>query len=100
MKTILKVIAITAATVLVLFGAYTAFAWWSVESHPVSKRKIAKLRVGMPATEVRDVLGRPWKEDSLESGGFAWTYGSSFQWYYFSVEFSASSNVVKFYEDD
>jgi hypothetical protein len=99
MKTILKTIAIAAGAVLLLFGAYMAFAFWSVESHPVSKGKKDKLHAGMPATEVRELLGRPWKEDPLETRGFAWTYGSSLQWYYFSVEFSVSSNVLRFYED-
>jgi outer membrane protein assembly factor BamE (lipoprotein component of BamABCDE complex) len=85
---------------LILFRACVAFPWWSVESHPVSKRKMAKLRVGMPATEVREILGRPRKEEQSDSGAFAWLYGSKLQWYYFSVRFSTSSNVVEFLEDD
>ena len=100
MKTILKAMGLAAATVLVLFGAYMGFAWWSVESHPVSNRKIARLRVGMPTTEVRELLGRPWKTEQLDAGGFAWIYGSSLQWYYFTVEFNGASNTVKYFEDD
>ena len=100
MKTILKLIALAAGVMMLLFGAYMGFAWWSVDSHPVSKRKIGKLHAGMPATEVGRILGRPWKTERLDAGGFAWVYGSRLQWYYFTVKFAGSSNVVEFGEDD
>jgi outer membrane protein assembly factor BamE (lipoprotein component of BamABCDE complex) len=100
MKNIFKNIAISVAVILLLFIAFFIFSWGSVSSHPVSMKRIAKLCEGMSPPEVRKILGSPRSEAPLSNGGFVWTYGRQLQWYYFSVEFSASSNVVSFYEED
>jgi outer membrane protein assembly factor BamE (lipoprotein component of BamABCDE complex) len=80
--------------------AYMGFAFWSLESRPVSKRKMAQVHKRMHAEEVQKILGQPYKVYRTEAGGFRWIYGSRHQWYYFYVEFSSSSNVVRFAEDD
>jgi hypothetical protein len=95
-----KAVAITLGLLFTLVGCFATFAIWSTESHPISKRKMAKLHTGMPASEVAKILGSPKEIQRLTTGGFSWIYGHQLQWYYFSVEFSTSSNVVQFYEDD
>ncbi len=99
MKTIYKVTIAAGITILTL-TVIAGYSWWCVESHPVSKKKIAQLSVEMPAIEVQKILGKPWKEHRSSDGSFDWLYGSANQWYYFTVEFSSASNLVKYYEDD
>jgi hypothetical protein len=83
-----------------LFVTIMALSWWSVESRPVPRRKIASLSRGMSTHDVSKLLGPPQQEAEKDAGVFVWTYGSPFQWYCFRIEFSPSSNVVSFYEDD
>ena len=95
-KTILAAIASVVAAAL----AFVLFASWSVNSHPVPQRKIGRLHAGMPSAEVRATLGEPDRTHSKTNGDFSWTYGSQWQWYRFTVKFSAAGRVVGFYEDD
>jgi hypothetical protein len=82
--------------------SYVAFVVWSTESHPVPRRKIARLQLGMHVAEVEEILGRPYKLETYDdkADGFRWIYGSRYQWYYVYIEFSPSSNVVRFGEKD
>ena len=100
MNKVLKVILIAVATVIISAVAFLLFSSWSVNSHPVPQHKISKVYIGMPSAEVRTLLGKPYRTHSKTNGDFSWTYGSKWQWYFFTLNFSATSNVVEFYEDD
>jgi outer membrane protein assembly factor BamE (lipoprotein component of BamABCDE complex) len=99
MKIIYKIAIAVGITVLIV-GVLLGYCEWCVNGHPVSKNQMEKLYPGMNAKDVQNLLGSPWKEHKAKDGSFHWIYGSSMQWYYFTVEFSASSNIIKHYEDD
>jgi outer membrane protein assembly factor BamE (lipoprotein component of BamABCDE complex) len=100
MKKTLIILCIAVGSLIFLMTSFGVFAWWSVESHPVSSHAIQKINKGMGTEEVRNILGSPYKVYNKDDGQFSWVYGSSMQWYFFVVEFSKDEKVFKFYEDD
>ena len=100
MNKVLKVSLIAAASAIIMAAALILVVSWIKQSHHISQRKINKMYIGMPSSDVRTLLGRPYRTYSITNGTFWWIYGSEWQWYYFTVKFSSTSNVVKFYDAD
>jgi hypothetical protein len=101
MKRLGIIFAAIGSVAIVALLAFGAFLVWAMNSHPVSRGKIARLQAGMGAPEVQAILGTPFEVSTNQDGeGFWWTYGNRHQWRYFYVEFSSSSNVIRFAEDD
>ena len=100
MNKVLKVILIVVASAIITTAVLILLASLIKKNHHLPQRKINKVYVGMPSADVRTLLGKPYRTYSITNGTFWWVYGSEWQWYYFTVKFSAASNVIGFYDAD
>ena len=100
MNKVLKVILIVAASAIITTAVFILLGSLIKKSHHLPQHKINKVYVGMPSADVRTLLGKPYRTYSITNGTFWWVYGSEWQWYYFTVKFSAASNVIGFYDAD
>ena len=100
MNKVLKVILIVVSSAIITTAVLILLASLIKKSHHLPQREINKVYVGMPSADVRTLLGNPYRTYSITNGTFWWVYGSEWQWYYFTVKFSAASNVIGFYDAD
>lgn len=90
---------VIAGSALALVAAGLAAVLWVMNAPAVPRSSLAKLRVGMTAPEVTQVLGTPDTRTAQPDGSQTWTY-SRMTWAYLTVDFDANQTVVAFEHDD
>jgi outer membrane protein assembly factor BamE (lipoprotein component of BamABCDE complex) len=72
------------------------FAWGPyhlMEGHPVSLVSLARVQHGMTETEVKNILGKPSRNEQV-AGRTLWTYSGS-TWYIVRIRFGDDGTVVE-----
>ena len=97
-RRILSVVYLVMASLLLLFAAYMACAFWCMEAHGVPDSKLAKLHSGVSSADVRALLGKPGSIHEHDGGHYSWTC-TRMTWGMVTIYFSPRDEVTRVEHD-